>query len=69
MSFDSTTSESLNTVSFRDEHTKFNTMPNIVFLDTEKKIKRVNILMKNKKMRYYFPLGVYTVEKKNTDDY
>ena len=62
MSFDSATMETLKNIPFEVETIdRSYTMPNIHVISAEKKITRANIQVKNKKPRYYYPLGVYSV--------
>ena len=60
--FGSSPNESLKNIPFEVESlTHGHKMTNLHVLTAEKKTKRSNIQVKNKRQKYYYPLGVYSV--------
>lgn len=61
-SFDFVTAETLKNIPFDlDVPNQSNSIENLHIMAAEKKSTRINIKVKNKKTRYYFPLGVFTI--------
>ena len=62
-SFDCVTAETLKNIPFDlDVSTnQSNSIQSLHIMAAEKKSTRTNIKVKNKKIRYYFPLGVFTI--------
>ena len=61
MSFDSIPTESLTNIIGEQRLLRWATEPNIHLPETEKQSTRSNICVKNKKTKFYHPLGVYNL--------